>query len=326
MTSYEKEIIIKKLKSDEYTKQELEQLLEIKTELSSSELDLLMEKVWENADWFPSLRPDTSRKIHHKVLKRINFASANKRLSNRRIYLAASAVAATLLLAICAFWWWNTNNQFIEIATANAEQKYIVLPDSSLVQLNANTTLKFAARWQNKKDRLVWLDGEAFFEVRKEEATQRKFQVMTPDLIVEVLGTIFNVNSHNERTNVYLEEGKIALKLNHKSDRTQLMQPGEMLTYSAANNRIMAHEKQTKDQLHTSWKDGVLTFEETPLIQVLQSIEAIYGIKFQIANIENYEREITTGLPLESLETILPMLEQALDLKIEKKDNRYVIK
>ena len=84
----------------------------------------------------------------------------------------------------------------------------IKLPDGSLVQLNANSTLSFDTQWDASADRCVWLNGEAFFEVEKKPETKQKFKVITADLTVEVLGTEFNINSHHQQTRVFLQEGE----------------------------------------------------------------------------------------------------------------------
>lgn len=83
-------------------------------------------------------------------------------------------------------------------ATQYGEQRVVELPDHSVVSLNANSTLRFRNDWSQANTlREVWLDGEAFFSVQKQEgaAGPAKFIVHTNDLDVEVLGTRFNVSN-----------------------------------------------------------------------------------------------------------------------------------
>ena len=65
--------------------------------------------------------------------------------------------------------------------------------------------------------------------------TQTKFEVITPDLTVEVLGTSFNVSSREEQTEVFLEEGKIRLDLGTEED---MMQPGKLCELFAISPTI----------------------------------------------------------------------------------------
>ncbi|PMV74965.1 FecR family protein, partial [Pseudomonas sp. GW101-1A09] len=71
----------------------------------------------------------------------------------------------------------------------------ITLPDGTKVWLNAATTLKYPSRFTSN-ERKVEIDGEAYFEVTKNE--QQPFKVVLSDSsVVTVLGTHFNVMSYN---------------------------------------------------------------------------------------------------------------------------------
>ena len=92
-------------------------------------------------------------------------------------------------------------NEMMEISTAYGEQKRVVLPDSSEIWLNAGSTVTFPEVFANDK-RLVTLDGEAYFTVKKD--TTKPFVVETSQLSVKVLGTKFNVKEMCIRDSHYL--------------------------------------------------------------------------------------------------------------------------
>lgn len=259
--------------------------------------------------------------MRQQVFKKQNLKAP--RISRRFWVLVAAAI---ILLFGVGTWTWVFPNKIakkITVATTYSQQQSVKLPDGSLVKLNANSSLVFAEKWNDQDDRKVWLTGEAFFEVEKKAETNQKFQVITKDLTIEVLGTVFNVNSHQEATKVFLEEGMIKLNLNGLK-QTMLMEPGELAVYSK-NEKKQPEKRKVLPTVHTSWKDGLQLFENTPLSAVVEKLEEIYGVTIQVKNKSNYEREISTGLPIENLNEALSILEATLKLKIQKKEKGYII-
>jgi transmembrane sensor len=162
----------------------------------------------------------------------------------------------------------------------------ITLPDGSTVVLGAASELVFNTDdWQNKGDdsersasevpREVRLTGEAFFVVKKQERAGQlvKFRVRTADAIIEVLGTQFNVNTRRERTAVVLQEGKVRVLASTASQDTQTLaelRPNERAEISAQGT---VTKRAVRAAVYTSWKDGKLVFESTPLAEVARVLE-----------------------------------------------------
>ncbi len=153
---------------------------------------------------------------------------------------AAALVAGITLLGLVYFY--LINDELTTYTTQLGETQHIVLPDSSTVILNANSTLSLSSNWQH--DREVWLTGEAYFSVQKqqEEILQDgnlqtwhiKFTVHTADVEVEVLGTRFNVNERSGTTKVVLNSGRVQLKNTTNEDVMQ-MKPGDLVAFSKAD-------------------------------------------------------------------------------------------
>ena len=119
-----------------------------------------------------------------------------------------AAMIAVLVVAVVLLNDWQMFSGELRRETGFGEKMTFVLPDQSKVILNANSSL----RYHKDQPRKIWLKGEAYFQVSKKQKTKEKFWVITPDLTIEVLGTAFNVNSHQEKTRVSLEEGSIKLE------------------------------------------------------------------------------------------------------------------
>jgi ferric-dicitrate binding protein FerR (iron transport regulator) len=237
-----------------------------------------------------------------------------------------------MILAVMAIaYWLNTRQSAVEIVTGYGETRKVSLPDGSLVSLNANSTIRFSKAWEKDKVREVWIQGEAFFSVVKKQgaASLVKFVVHTRDLDVEVLGTRFNVAERRQQTQVVLEAGKVRLKLNKAEAAGKLppvlyMDPGQLVEYSTAGRRLA--KKTIKPTLYTSWKDGKLIFEDTPLAQVAAIIEQTYGLKVVVEDKSLYRETITGTLRSDNVDLLLESLSLSISVGIERKHQKVIFK
>ncbi len=204
-------------------------------------------------------------------------------------------------------------NPLVSHQTPFGKQLNLVLMDGTVVDLNANSKLTY----RKHNPRRVWLDGEAFFSVKQKLATGEKFQVITNDLTVEVLGTAFNVVEKEYRTEVILEEGSIKLNLKRDFEKELLMQPGELIAFSA-KTKDKVEKRAVESEPLTSWRDGVLLFEDVPVVVVMERIEEVYGWR-PVYNDEKLKtRNISTPVPSNDLESTLALLSKAIGIKIVK--------
>lgn len=332
-----KEKLVEKLFHGTSTKEELEMLFQIIKQDPTPPAPELMERLWKEMEDLPELNAAVSDRILYNALNRIEEKkeklpiglpedrwriSLNTR--RRKIAISLSIAAGVLLLVIAGIKLSPSSNTPTIIQTAFGERQTLELSDGSVVELNANSQMIYDQEWSDEVSREIRLEGEAFFKVEKKPLTGQKLKVITNDLTVEVLGTTFNVNSKGEKTSVYLEEGVVWLYL-RSLDSIVVMEPGDLVIYSEKTGQITRKQKEMKE-LYTSWKDGVLTFEESTLREVLQKIEDIYGIEFVVVDPGNNNREITFPLPIDELETTLSILEKTmLGLEIRKENNLYII-
>ncbi|MFK7981552.1 MAG: FecR domain-containing protein [Saprospiraceae bacterium] len=242
------------------------------------------------------------------------------RSSLRRKSIWSIAAAIALLLTMTFVIPYFLPDTIIEHQTAFGELKDIQLPDGSKIALNANSTLKY----ESDSPRKVWLEGEAFFEVTKRPETGENFQVLTNDLTVEVLGTIFNVKNRNQETKVFLEEGKVVLALDKQIQQTIEMLPGDLVSY-AKNQQKTIEKVKAKAIDNTSWKDGVIRFNEASLAETIAEISAIYGIQFKVKDNEVKEELAGGGVPIGNRAIMLETLKDIYKVEIVEEDGVYVI-
>ncbi|MGF1554606.1 FecR family protein [Paucihalobacter sp.] len=181
-------------------------------------------------------------------------------------------IAAVLVIAFGLYYYisgLDTNYQ-----TEIAQQIETLLPDESEIILNSASTLSFNKRnWS--KNRLVNLEGEAFFKVAKGS----KFKVVTSAGIVSVLGTEFNVKQRDNYFEVYCFEGLVGVET---IGETQVLKPGESFRIIDGTIKKITNESA---QLPT-WLSKESSFDDVPVYLVFEEIERQYSITINSDQIE----------------------------------------
>jgi ferric-dicitrate binding protein FerR (iron transport regulator) len=201
-----------------------------------------------------------------------------------------------------------------------------VLPDSSEVTLNALSHISYASDIQNANDREVWLEGEAFFNVKHIETNEKptRFIVHSGDMNIEVLGTTFNVKKFGTVTNVSLNTGKIKIALKDDPNTTINLQPGDFISYSAKEKRIL--KKQVKAELYSVWKEEKIELDNMPLSEIAGMLQDAYGYTIEISNKKLANSKVSGTLHLKDEATLLETLAFTLDIDIVKKENLLSLK
>ena len=228
-----------------------------------------------------------------------------------------SAAAAVLILTTGAIFWINNKKSDVKINTAFGQIASHKLPDGSEVMLNANSKLSMKESWKGGEDREVWLEGEAFFHVKKTSAKNR-FIVHSNGMDIIVTGTQFNVVNRQGESNVLLKEGSVTLKT--KDGRTIKMLPGDFVTF----NNNLPQKGTTPEEKVLAWTQAKLFFENTPLVDAAKIISQHYGVKVKVE--KDIENESVDGiLSNDNLDVLLKALEEAKDLKVTKVNNEITI-
>jgi transmembrane sensor len=249
----------------------------------------------------------------------------------KRYYLVAATLAGVVLCSVLYFWLFATEGQVV-YHTSYGNTRTIVLPDQSLVILNANSTLHFNKPWTPDKPRVVWLSGEAFFEVRKKLSPETgtpslpssKFTVHTSTVDIQVLGTQFNVQNRSGRVQVLLTSGKVKLEMPAQSPTEVWMKPGELAEVSGKEKAI---SRRTVDpDRYLAWRNHQLVFDETSVGDVARTIEDYYGVKVNCQDPLLATKRFTGSVPSNNLQVLLTVLAESFDLQITRKNNEIMMK
>jgi len=212
---------------------------------------------------------------------------------------------------------------FTEYRTDYSGIKEVSLPDGSVVTLNANSHLTWSNDWEQSGQREVQLHGEAFFDIRHLE-DDMSFIVSTDDLSVKVLGTSFNVDSRGVVTEVFLEEGKVELKVNNEQVETITMAPGEKVKYNGQSKEV---EKLANESMISSaaWKKGVLNFKNMLFSDVLVELNNTYGRNFECSDTSLLSKPMFVGVPYADWEAVRQALELSLNIKFTEFEGSYLV-
>ncbi|GAB5531727.1 MAG: FecR domain-containing protein [Roseivirga sp.] len=182
-----------------------------------------------------------------------------------------TGVAASFILAIGALFLLSQPDQAV-FDTAKAESNTVTLPSGSAVYLNANSTISYSEKtWA--RERLVELEGEAFFEVTK----GNRFVVSTEFGSVEVLGTSFNVRVRNQQLVVSCKTGKVRVSSPTNSS-SQIITPGLRVVVKAG---VVGEPEEIGIDQVDNWRDGEYDFESVLLTEVLEELSRQFDIELK---------------------------------------------
>ena len=276
----------------------------------------------------PGLTPEEKAEIRNQIFQRIQLEEPQEEFTIRRrrpMLLAAASVL--VLVAVSAFLLIKSSSPVQPSATMLVqttgadETRKIFLPDSSIVILNAGSSLKYNQDFNAPEQREVFLDGNAFFIVRKLQ-DKKKFIVHSKSVAVTVLGTEFNVDNRNAATEVGLISGKVKVDAT-TTNRSEYMVPGEQVRFDSASNKLT---KSSIDvSLYSAWLNNTWSFRQTSMSQVIELLEKYYGVKAEFKDPSIRNKKITASIPVENLDMIALILSKTVHTKIKHLNDRLII-
>lgn len=248
------------------------------------------------------------------LLKQVDTIVKDKRSPVYRWVLKSLGLAAVAALGLfLGKVFFSSDVPFIKFATGSGEVASVTLPDQTKVWLNANSTLLYPESF-NGKERSVRLEGEAFFDVTKDEA--HPFMVSVPDCRLKVLGTQFDVSSYPDSPEMRatLVSGSVELlyKMGGRNQTTVLF-PGQR--FSMDTNSGKASLSYVDTESLTSWRTGRISFNHIPLSDVLTMVGNTFGIRFVIGDNRKLEETYSGSFVGQTLEEVLSTLETITSLR-----------
>lgn len=311
---------------------EIDSLIQAYSEGTISRDDILFLERWvqeseANQDYFFQYKNilDNSSPLNintglalEKVLGRITAKKQKPGLV--QVLLKIAAILVIPLLISTLFLWTSRTAEkraeeknMVTMHAAFGSVSSFILDDGSTVWLNSGSSLSFPEKFAGD-DRVVYLTGEAYFEVRSNE--QAPFIVQAGRFSVKATGTRFNVMSYPDQDpSVTLAEGIISLSISEKGQpaKALTMRPSQHVTLEGANSEIYSEFGDTYK--HYSWKDGKLIFRNDLMADVMQRISLQYNVDIEIADDILLQNRYRATFENESLTDVLDLLKLASPFK-----------
>lgn len=209
----------------------------------------------------------------------------------------------------------NPDNQFNRLSVPAGGTYELTLEDGTTVQANTASELLFPTHFKNNM-RQVHLNGEAYFKVKKGQASP--FLVQLGALNVMVTGTTFNIKAYeeDEEIRITLIEGSVNVRTGQQILAT--LTPGEMFTYNKAAREFKVSEANVSSV--TSWTDGKFIFYNEPIKHIMRDLSRWYDVKINVSNdIENicYSGMLSRNQPITDILNALSLTNE-LNFRIHK--------
>ncbi len=246
-------------------------------------------------------------------------------LSTRSVLLRVAAVALLIVAGAAWFSGWLDQTeaapQIMTYTTAEDESRVIYLPDGSIVSLNENSRFSYLETFDDRK---VDLEGEAFFEVSKQNG--ETFTIHSGEAQTTVLGTSFNVRAYPEekQVEVMVQEGKVALgkKVQNSPHPTDsiILQAGQAGVFSKDKEEVKVSEIALINA--DAWKTGIFNFNSLKVSEVVTALERRYDVRFEVEDRSildyTFNGQYKSDQPLEN---ILKGMEFTMELKYSRQDS-----
>lgn len=273
----------------------------------------LMEETMSQSDLISPIQSAT-------ILANINKATQRNRFKNLLFKGAAILIPFVFIVGMSIYLNAHVglfgNSNYSEIYVPKGETMRIVFQDGSEAFINSDTKISYPEKF-GFKNRRVLLEGEAYFNVSSNK--RRPFIVETDNASVTVLGTSFNVNAYNndDVVEVVLDEGEVVLEIDK---RNYAILPGQKAIYNKVDG-LTSIANLVKSTEESMWRNNILRFSNTPLHDVIKTLNRRYNVRFVIENPAALEYTYTLTSKQTTIEDILLELQKITPVKFVLKDN-----
>lgn len=216
---------------------------------------------------------------------------AIKKQKNTNIipWILSTAAAVALLIIVGGlhiFNHRNTEELYNTVIVPPGQRINLILADNSNVWLNANTTLRYPSQF-SRKSRTVFLDGEAYFDVSKNE--KKPFIVKTKQGDVKVTGTSFNVEAYSKYNSFETSLFTGSVDIYRNEVKLASLNPNEKSTLE--DDKLFVLNISDNDEY--LWRKGLIAFNNKRLEEILLSLEKYFDIKIQIESDKLFQHTYT---------------------------------
>jgi transmembrane sensor len=271
-----------------------------------------------------------------------------KPLWTRLSMIAASAAVIILI----ASWWFmpadtgskvtysqlvaSSQNILLEKSNTTSDPITLTLPDNSQIVLQPNSSVSYPKEFNLKKEREVYLTGEAFFQVKKNP--DRPFLVYANELVTKVLGTSFTIKAFedDQQLEVAVKTGKVSVFTRTnlcgecngedvKANET-IITPNQMVLYSRKAEKIKKFLVDAPEIIASTVAPPPVTdFQDASVDQIFKNLEDSYGIDIIYDEQLFGNCLLTASFTQESLYDKIDLICKGIEAEFNVVDARIVI-
>jgi len=283
--------------------------------------------IWDSSENYTSTQnsayqPDVNAG-YARLKQKINLAKSEQKEINQKSVIrklifygaAASLFLVTVGIVLMMF---NSRDNFkaVEVATLDGETKTVELVDGSTIVLNQGSKLYYGDKF-NKSNRIVTLEGEAFFDIKKD--IDNPFIVKGANTEVKVLGTSFNYRTYKDEkhSSVAVTSGKVQFSgKGGEEDEYKyiVLEKNESGKYNKEQKNLSKYNNLSENEY--AWKSGKLVFKETPIDIVFRDIENFYRINIDYSKSNVKKCKFNSIFDSSPLNDVLESLRHSLEVSI----------
>jgi len=210
----------------------------------------------------------------------------------------------------------NVDLPYNKLITPRGGEYKIVLPDGTIVYLNSETELKYPDKFDNS-NRIVYLSGEAYFEVKR--MPLKPFYVQTPTVKIKVYGTKFNIKTNTLNSGVETVLSSGLLGVSSLVSKEYIIHPNQLIKFDNNGNYLFTED--VNSDYYTSWKDGRFSFYKTDLREVFNILSRWYDVEFFYSERDFGKYHFTANMTkYKNIDKILNAITEIIGVKFSIKD------
>lgn len=250
-------------------------------EMPEKEMEALFDEYskdkWEHNDC--KIPDETRFRLKSELLSKLHTTEERQQRNTRRaghafryIAIAASICAAAVLGYTAATL--TSPVQTFEVTADKGQKSSVTLPDGTAVTLNSASRITYTSGY-NRRDRIVELSGEAYFDVARNE--KKPFTVRAGGMDVTALGTEFNVKAYEEDREITatLVKGSIRADV---AGSSEILSPNQYIILDKTTGKTETSTAGNPDYL-VPWKNNELLFSGETLKEIARDLERMYNME-----------------------------------------------
>lgn len=312
--------LLDKFRTGNYSEKELNDLIDVvQLPVHEEAIVALMNSHWDdcaataigNEERFNRILNEIHHRINQRTVKTMHVSWPKK------LYIGLSRVAAIIVIPLIVALYISITHQQSNLAVLQntvsvplGATSEFNLPDGTHIWLNAGSKLTYPMSFENQSHRVVALNGEGFFKVKKDRNSP--FIVKMNGMDIKVTGTTFNARAYNDESDVTvaLVEGSVLLGKQNKANRFEInsaLHPMEVAVLNKINRQITLTPKSDLTK-YIAWTQGITVFDNDPILNVTEKLQKLYNVRVLIPDNELLQYRLTATFVNEPLDRALKII------------------